>query len=247
VSARESLAFDVETIGCFDAVPAALQERLLTRWEAAEARLPPDQRGDPKRHPATGAALSPWTGQVASIAIWSAQRGRGVTYYQDPEGGAAVFEDDVWYVPCPSEARLLSLFWGRLARHPHARMVSFNGRSFDGPFLQTRSFLLGVPASRNLVPYRYSTRDHLDLFDVLGFWQGKPGAVPGLEAVCLALGIESPKADGMDGGGVDAAWRAGRRLDVARYNARDARATAALEARWSATLGDVFGERSKTG
>ncbi len=49
---------------------------------------------------------------------------------------------------------------------------------------------------------------------------------------CHALGIESPKAQGVEGDDVKALFEGGRAEDVARYNARDLVATAELYQRY---------------
>lgn len=242
-SAPRSIALDVETVSDWDAVPADVQAALLERHRAAEAKLPEDQRGQPGAGPDARAALSPWTARVVVVALYDAAKGRGLALYEDPDTAVPTVASPWQFRPVADEATLLRATWAMLARHPDARVSSFNGRRFDGPMLMTRSLACGVRASRNLVPYRYSTREHLDLWDVLGFWGD--GRCPPLGVVAPLLGLPSPKDGGLDGAKVEAAWRAGRRLEVARYCARDAETVAAIEAAWERSLGGVFGERRK--
>jgi 3'-5' exonuclease len=72
------------------------------------------------------------------------------------------------------------------------RLVTFNGRGYDGPVLMTRSAQLGIAPSRNLVPYRYDLSDHCDLFDVLGY-QGASRDRFSLDYWCRRFDVESPK------------------------------------------------------
>jgi len=104
-------------------------------------------------------------------------------------------------------------------------LVTFNGRSFDGPFLMIRSAILGVTPTRNLVPYRYSFQDHCDLAEVLSFYGVRQRN--SFLFWCHQFGIASPK-QAMDGSAVGAAYREGRIDDIARYCLADARATAEL-------------------
>ena len=53
-----------------------------------------------------------------------------------------------------------------------------------------------------------------------------------LHLFCRAFGIESPKASGTTGDDVATLYKEGKYLDIARYNAGDLRATAALYKRW---------------
>ena len=101
-----------------------------------------------------------------------------------------------------------------------------------------RSAALGIPATKNLVGYRYSVRPHTDLLDVLSFF----GAARkwNLDFACKAFGIESPKEHGMDGYSVGPYYRAGRLREIALYGRRDVEATARLFRKLEKTLLPVF-------
>jgi uncharacterized protein YprB with RNaseH-like and TPR domain len=49
------------------------------------------------------------------------------------------------------------------------RFITFNGRSFDAPFLIVRSAVHRIKPSVNLIPNRYD-KYHIDLFDQLSFY-----------------------------------------------------------------------------
>jgi len=102
--------------------------------------------------------------------------------------------------------------------------VTFNGRSFDLPFLVARSLIHGIPARRDLLSSRFTPRPHLDLWEMLSQKDRGPSK---LEVVCWALGIASPKGE-MDGSKVAPAYARGEIVKIAEYNAHDVRATAAV-------------------
>lgn len=65
-------------------------------------------------------------------------------------------------------------------------------------------------------------------------WAGF-GKFIGLDALCRALGVTSPKeAGGMDGSKVFDAWLAGQHQEIAAYNLEDARAVASVSHRLAA-------------
>ena len=119
--------------------------------------------------------------------------------------------------------------------------MTFNGRTFDGPFLSVRSAIQGLSPSKNLLGYRYSMETHVDLMEILTF----QGAVsrdqwPNLHGACVAFGIPSPKSEEMHGYAVGDAYREGRLAEVAEYCRRDVEATAALFKRLETTLLPLF-------
>ncbi len=131
-------------------------------------------------------------------------------------------------------AEIVKKFWQGLAYFPRAKLVTFNGRSFDGPFLMLRSAMLGIPAVKNLVGYRYAVRPHLDLLDVVSFFGASRKW--NLDFTCKAFGVESPKEHGMDGYSVGPYYRAGRLREIAQYCRRDVEATARLYLKIEKTL-----------
>ena len=120
-----------------------------------------------------------------------------------------------------------------------AGLITFNGRSFDGPFLSVRSAIHGVAPSRNLSGYRYSVESHVDLMEVLTF-QGAASTRPSLHAACVAFGIPSPKSAEMHGYAVGDAYAKGRLPEILDYCRRDVDATAELLRRLEPTLLPLF-------
>ncbi len=234
-----SLVFDIETISDFDRLTPEACAAILKKHEQAEARLPQEMRGREENNPVARAALNAWTARVVSIALMDVETGKGMAFYDgDPNMGALV-ENSFQFRPCADEAEILRRGWDVLLKRPDHRLVGYNSRGFDSVVLQTRSFIHGVPITRNMTPKKWSCEKHLDLHDTLGWWQFG-SKVPSLDIVSRICGVPSPKGE-MDGSGVEAAFKAGKRLEIARYNADDVRATAALYKRWMETVGGHFG------
>ena len=110
---------------------------------------------------------------------------------------------------------------------------------FDIPFLRTRSAVLGIATTCDLVsqpPYLH--RPHLDLY--LQLTGGGRGAAPmNLDAACFAFAIESPKG-AMDGSMVGGAFHDRRYEEIARYNLSDVDATRSLYWKLKPTILDFL-------
>lgn len=210
------LVFDIETIGLgWDNLAPDVQEYLLDRARSDEERAAVPQR----------LALHPGTGRVVAIGLWRPDEDRGGVLVADDTATTewAPFQDGA-LIYRGSEVEILEEFW-RYVSEGAGTLITFNGRGFDGPFLMLRSAILGVAPTRNLVPYRYSFKDHCDLVEVLTFYGARKR--DSLHFWCRQFGIPSPKGD-MDGSGVEQAYREGRLDDIARYCLQDVQATAAL-------------------
>jgi len=227
----KTVVFDIETVSRPWLELDDQQRGKLTRW--AE-----DHEDFLRRK--EGGALSPYTGKVIVIAMLNPETGKGIVWYEAGGDRVGRTSDDGFfeYVGC-GEKEMLAEFWEKVAKFE--RFVSFNGRTFDAPFLSVRSAVHGLSPSRNLLGYRYSMETHVDLMEILTF----QGAVsrdqwPNLHGACLAFGIPSPKSEAMHGYAVGDAYREGRLSEVADYCRRDVEATAALFKRLETTLLPLF-------
>ncbi|MGE5344355.1 MAG: ribonuclease H-like domain-containing protein [Acidithiobacillales bacterium] len=187
-----------------------------------------------------GGALSPYTGKVVVIGMLNPESGRGSLWH---EGGgprtSAPSGDQLFDVVACDEKTMLEEFWRTLTRFD--RVVSFNGRRFDGPFLSVRSAVHGLKPSRNLAGYRYSIEEHLDLLEALTFFGTTSwDQTPTLHAACTAFGVPSPKSEEIHGYAVDDFYRKGRIGEIAGYCRRDVEATAELFRRLEPTLLPLF-------
>ncbi len=226
-----TIVFDIEVAGFpWEEVDEITRGYLLAR------------ESDPERRDAVSErmALYPGLGKVIAIGLWLVPDDRGLILL---EGEAA--EEHSWEkVPHSKifrgdERGLLEKFWGIVThgqRKP--RLVSYNGRTYDGPVLMTRSAQLGLEPSRQLVPYRYDLAEHCDLMDVMCF-QGATRDRYSLDYWCRRFDIESPKGS-IDGSQVSRAYREGRIEDIGEYCLRDVRATAELYSKLEGTLLPLF-------
>lgn len=227
----KTVVFDIETVSFpWLELDPLQRERLTRRAEDHEEFLRMKE----------GGALSPYTGKVIVIAMMNPETAKGVVWHEAPgERASRASEDGFFeYVGC-GEKDMLAEFWSALSKFD--RFVTFNGRTFDGPFLSVRSAIHGLLPSKNLLGYRYSMETHVDLLEILTF----QGAVardqtPTLHSACVAFGIPSPKSEEMHGYAVGDAYHDGRLAEVAEYCRRDVEATAALFRRLETTLLPLF-------
>jgi DNA polymerase III epsilon subunit-like protein len=163
--------------------------------------------------------------------------GRGKIWYEHPGCGLARTGDGLIEMVPASEEKMLTEFWASVTGFH--RLITFNGRLFDSPFLMLRSALLGIRPSRNLLPYRFSAREHCDLLDQLTFYGAMRKFT--LEAYCRGFGIARP---GGDTGRPDFSRLVDqeRYREIAEYAAGTLRATAELYRRWQGSLSSCRGE-----
>jgi hypothetical protein len=224
-----TIAFDIEVAGFpWEEVDEITRGYLLNRARDEEERAAVPER--------TG--LLPGLGKVIAIGLWNIEQDRGLVLLEgDPEDQREwekVPHSDVFR---GSEADLLQKFWEIVGRK-QPKLVSYNGRGYDGPILMIRSAQLGLTPSVQLVPHRYDLAGHCDLQDVLGF-QGTRRESYSLDYWCRRFDVESPKGS-IDGSQVSRVYRAGRIEEIGEYCLRDVRATAQLYCRLKDTLLPLF-------
>ena len=223
------LAFDIETYAAWDELQPGLQDYLARRAEKQ------GERSDPRAAAARGVGLLPGVARVIAIGLWTPTTTLRLSWIPDqaepeqrsgaPEGAWVRFRD---------EGDLLRAFWERVhaATRDGARLVSFNGRKFDGPVLLHRSAVLGVVPSLDLCR-RDELSPHCDLREVLSLFGASRGF--SLDYWCHVYGVASPKG-GLTGPGVADAFEAGAHEAIATYALKDAQATGELLLRLGPTL-----------
>lgn len=227
-----ALVFDIETVGeRWDTFDETTQSA-LTRWIKREAKSEEEYRvslGDIKQ----GLGLSPLTGFIVVIGVYDTEKAKGVVYFSAPGEKFESCEESGITYKAMNEKEMLEHFWEGAKKYDE--FVTYNGRGFDAPFIALRSMVRGVRPTRDLLEGRYLYQQrgckHIDLQEQLTFY-GAWNKKPSLHLFCRALGIESPKALGTTGDDVAALYADKKYLDIARYNAGDLRATAALYKRW---------------
>jgi uncharacterized protein YprB with RNaseH-like and TPR domain len=228
-----TLIFDIETVGEDFSVMDEVTKESLTHWIKRDASSPEDAEAR-LRDLAEGLGFSPLTGQIVAIGVLDVEREKAAVYYEPGTEAREAFEEEGCKYEAHGEKDMLAKFWEIATKYD--TFVTFNGRSFDVPFLWTRSAVHGVKPTKNLMANRYLSSQpwdakHIDLFDQFSFY-GSVRRKGSLHLWTRAFGIESPKSQGVTGDHVRALFQAGRQEDIARYNARDLRATLALYQRY---------------
>lgn len=224
------IVFDIEVAGfAWEEVDEITRGYLLNRERDPERRDSVQDR----------TALYPGLGKVIAIGLWLVEEDRGLILLEGDEDEEHEWEKVPRSKVCRGDEKaLLERFW-RAVDHPRSsgplpRLVTFNGRGYDGPVLMVRSAQLGVRPTRNLVPNRYRVREHCDLMDVLSFFGASHDRFS-LDYWCRRFDVESPKGS-IDGSQVARAYRDGRIEDIGEYCLRDVRATAELYRRLEPTI-----------
>jgi hypothetical protein len=235
-----TLVFDIEVAG----FPWEEVDEITRGYLVNRERNPERRESVPER-----TALFTGMGKIIAIALWSIEADRGLLLLEGEQEGDSEHEWEK--VPDSKiyrgdERAVIEMFWNKVGspagggRPP--RLVSYNGRGYDGPMLMVRSAQLGLRPSRNLLPYRYSMAEHCDLFDALSFF-GATRDRYSLDYWCRRFDIESPKGS-IDGSQVGPAYRAGRIEDIGEYCLRDVRATGRLFERLDETILPLMSARS---
>jgi DNA polymerase elongation subunit (family B) len=224
------IAFDIEVAGPhWDEVDEVTRAYLLQR-----ARSDEEREAVPER-----TALVPGLGKVIAIGMWNIEVNRGLCLLEgkteDQHEWSRVPGSDVVR---GDEKELLERFW-EIVKRKRPRLISFNGRAYDGPILMIRSAQLGVAPTLNLCGNRYNLNHHVDLNDVLRF-HGAWREQYKLDYWCRRFDIESPKGS-IDGSQVARAYREGRIEEIGEYCLRDVRATGQIYGRLKETLLPLLG------
>ena len=213
------LILDIETvgkdIGSFD---EASREYLLKFAE----------NDDERKEVEESLSFYPLTGEIIAIGLLNPETEKGAVYFQTPgEDPRLPFEEQGIRYETGTEKEILRMFWNTVKSYDE--IVSFNGRSFDCPFIIVRSAVHGIKPTKDLMPNRYSNA-HIDLMDRLMFF-GASRRRFSLHMWCTAFGIKSPK-ENVTGHEVGGMFRQGRHVEIAKYCAEDLRATKELLSYW---------------
>ena len=236
-----TLVFDIETSAVpLDSFDESSQEYLMRPAN----NLPSREEQEAKREELIRMMnLWPFTAQVVCIAMINAETLRGqVIFIADDFESNTRDVTGVEFVPVMDEVELLNQFWA-VASH-YDKVVTFNGRQFDVPFLYLRSAQLDVPITRkNWLGYRFATEPHCDLAEQLTFYNvsGRSGAARrfNLDFYCRIFGVDSPKSHGVTGMDVNQLMEEQRYGEIAEYCLRDVFATVKLFDIWKARLAGI--------
>ena len=229
-----ALIFDIETVGQdFDSLDSVTRAN-LTRWIKREAGNNESKYNVLLTDLKEGLGFSPLTGEIVAIGVFDTVKNKGVVYFQSPDKESKEWRDGGFTFKPRTEEEMITAFWQGAGKYN--TFVSFNGRSFDVPFILIRGAKYKIKPGRNLMANRYlrfqqTAVKHIDLFDQLSFY----GAVRrrgNLHLYCQALGIRSPKAGGITGDDVGRLFKDKKYKEIAEYNSWDLVATGELYEKW---------------
>jgi 3'-5' exonuclease len=172
------------------------------------------------------------TSQIIAISMLNPDSAMGKVLFQSDHAEAYGSTDGMIQYKSGSEKEILKEFWEVITSY--SQFITFNGRSFDCPFILLRSALCGIKPSRNIMPYRYDTHQHCDLLEQFTFYNVSRKF--SLDFFCKAFGIPSPKSHGITGLDMKELFEAKRYHDIADYCLGDTIATAELFRHWNAYL-----------
>ncbi|MFT5832099.1 MAG: DNA polymerase elongation subunit (family B) [Candidatus Paceibacteria bacterium] len=229
-----TLIFDIETTGKnWDDIPESTQYS-LTKW-IGQQPISDTEKERLSEEAQEKLGLSPFTGEVVSLAMYDLERKQGVVYFV-ADDSVLDYSQDGWKYKVRSEKQILEDFWE--SANSYDVFVTFNGRSFDIPFLIHRSIINDVRPSVALVGQRYITRQttpyHVDLLDEFSFY-GAMRRRPSLQLLCNSYGIPYAK-EGVGGEDITELFTHKKFRDIAEKNAADVIATTELFEKWKVNL-----------
>jgi 3'-5' exonuclease len=233
------LVFDIETAGeDFESLDEVTQ-KALTKWVTNSFNPDTEDYKNSLDKVKKSTVFVPTTSQIVAIGVLDYEKEKAVIYFQAPEKELEEFEEEGVRFKPATEEEMLKGFWHGAENYDE--FISYNGRSFDVPFMMIRSAIYGIRPSKNLLGPRYLYQHrpgelHVDLQDQFTFYGVTRATGMSLHMLSRAFGIKSPKESGVMGDDVTKMFRDGKYLDIARYNVGDLRATKELYDYWKKYL-----------
>lgn len=226
-----TLVLDIETAGFIMDAFDQVQKEYLTQFATdADELIAVEER----------LSYYPLTAETVAIGVYIPETSRLSVLYRSRGGESQETVGEITLYPYKDERTLLRAFWEGVQRNLQGvdrlnRIVTFNGRGFDAPFLVLRSAIQRVAVPpwfvKTALGYRYQS-SHVDLADQLTFFGLVRRKFP-LDFYCKAFGIESPKSGGITGKDVPELFRQGKGREIALYCALDLKATHKLYLAWN--------------
>ena len=224
------IVFDIETCSFPLEFLSESQKEYLLRDSQKE--IEPNLRAEKAEQAIRFMSLYPFTAKVISIGIFDVEKEKSFVYYESSIEEEWFGGGKHTHYKGLSEQEMLKSFW-RIVEASD-KVITFNGRNFDIPFLMMRSAINKVKPSKNLITNRYDTSIHIDLLEQFTFY-GLTRKF-NLDFYCHAFGIESPKSEDISGMEVKNLYEAGRIKDIAIYCGKDILATYKLYKIWEEFL-----------
>ncbi|HXG67500.1 MAG TPA: hypothetical protein VNO70_20525 [Blastocatellia bacterium] len=204
---------DIETLPPDEQAREALLREMAHKITAAGARPAYEQAVELADRRFREMALEGEHGRVLAIGLIIEQDGRVIhSGLLGRDRATGRFHLD--------ERRTLRSFW-KLLREFDARRDVIAGHNifdFDLLFLYKRSIIHGARPAVSLSFARYRSQP---IYDTMREWEKWGRNRISLGRLAAALGLESSKQGGLDGGSVYDAFRAGRHEEIASYCMRD--------------------------
>ncbi|MFA6410842.1 MAG: ribonuclease H-like domain-containing protein [Candidatus Buchananbacteria bacterium] len=228
-----TLIIDIETVGEDFALFDQPTKDALSWWLKKEAKTKAEYEAALSELK-DGLGFSPLTGQIVVIGVLDVTKNKGKVYFQAPGQKIKNFKEGNFEFECLSEPEMLKKFWQGVLRYNE--FVTFNGKSFDIPFLMIRSAKHKIRPSKNLMSNRYlgsqkTNAKHVDLLDELNFY-GAVRKKGNLHLWSRVFGVDSPKAQGITGDDVNRLFFEKKFIEIAKYNTGDLTATKELYDFW---------------
>ncbi|MCL6098681.1 MAG: ribonuclease H-like domain-containing protein [Bacteroidetes bacterium] len=225
-----NLVFDIETVGVeLDSLADSQKEFLLRHAEQEKDQQRKDELvEEQKRY----LSLYPFTAKIVAIGLLNTEKEKSMVLYEGGTNDEWIAEEKITKYKPLTEHEMLRYFWKYVDEAE--KVISFNGRNFDIPFIMMRSVINKIKPSKNLMRNRFDTNLHLDLLELFTFY----GITKkfNLDFYCYAFGIDSPKSKGITGMEVKELYKAGRIKDIAIYCGEDVKATYELYKIWNQYL-----------
>lgn len=225
-----NLVFDIETVGFdFESLSETQQEFLLRYAEQEPESVKKETMIENAKR---CISLYPFTAKIVCLAMMNTETNKMMVLFENQNEESWEAEEEGVKYQSASEEEMLTRFWKYSSKAE--KLVSFNGRGFDLPFIMMRSAMLKIKPTKNFIKNRFDSSAHIDLLEQFTFY----GLTKkfNLDFYCQAFGIESPKAQGITGMEVKELYKAGRTKDVAIYCGKDVAATYQLYKIWNEYL-----------
>ncbi len=218
----KELIFDIETVGypieSFD----EFQQEYLLRFANLEETE--EKRQQKAEEAIRYLNLSALTAQVVAIGLYDLNISKGLVLFQSENKEHYKSENQEFTFHSGDEKYILQKFWEIASKYD--RFITFNGRSFDAPFLLLRSAILRIKPTKNLLAGRFDSKTHCDLLEQFTFY-GLTRKY-NLDFYCKVFGVESSKRGDVTGYNINEIFNQKRFKEIAEYCSKDLLATKEL-------------------
>ncbi len=224
------LVIDIETVPYDLNVLSESQQEYILRY--AEREKDEAKREEKIEDAIRYLSLYPYTAKIIVIGMLNTETENTLVLFDSEEKDEWRSDEKKTIYKSMNEKEMIIYFWDCVKKVD--KVITFNGKNFDIPFIMLRSALLNIKPSKNLMKNRYNISNHIDLLEQFTFY-GTTRKF-NLDFYCHAFGIESPKSKGITGMEVKELYKAGRIKDIAIYCGDDVKSTFKLFKIWNENL-----------